>query len=70
MFSSCGDKDSAFIFTSGRLPDITGHYHAGPVQIGGGTNALTCLPKHEEARENKFLVTLLMTNQLCYDYDE
>jgi hypothetical protein len=27
-----------------------------------GTNGLTCLPKHEGVRDNKFLVTHLMTN--------
>jgi hypothetical protein len=30
-----------------------------------GTNGLTCLPKHGEARHNKFLVTHLMTDQCC-----
>jgi hypothetical protein len=29
-----------------------------PVRIGG----LICLPKHEGARDNKFLITLLMTD--------
>jgi hypothetical protein len=28
-----------------------------------GTNGLACLPKHGEARENKFLVTPPMTDQ-------
>jgi hypothetical protein len=30
-----------------------------------GTNGLTCLPKHEEARDNNFLVTPPMTDQRC-----
>jgi hypothetical protein len=50
--------------------DIT--HHANPVRIGrlttaytGGTNGLTCLPKHRGARDIKFLVTRLMTDQCC-----
>jgi hypothetical protein len=30
-----------------------------------GTNGLACLPKHGEARDNKFLVTHTMTDQRC-----
>jgi hypothetical protein len=30
-----------------------------------GTNGLTCLPKHGEAQDNKFLVTHPMTDQRC-----
>jgi hypothetical protein len=31
----------------------------------GGTNGLTCLPKHGGVRNNKFLVTHSMTQQRC-----
>jgi hypothetical protein len=30
-----------------------------------GTNGLTCLPKHEGAQDNKFLVTHPLTDQRC-----
>jgi hypothetical protein len=43
---------------------------AGPVRVlttanAAETNGLTCLPKHREARYNKFLVTHPMTDQRC-----
>jgi hypothetical protein len=48
-------------------------HHAGTVRIGlvlttanaAGTNDFTCIPKHGEARNYKFLVTHPTTEQCC-----
>jgi hypothetical protein len=53
MFSSCFDKDSAFIFTTGRLPDVSLKLEWMLMTVNAaGTNSLTCLPKHGGARDN------------------
>jgi hypothetical protein len=45
----------------------TGHNSAGWLTTANaaGTNGLTCLPKHEGAPDNKFLVTRPKTDQRC-----
>jgi hypothetical protein len=57
-FSSCCDKDSAIIFTTGRLTSSLLETGVGAtIANATGTNGLTCLPKHGGARDNKFLGT-------------
>jgi hypothetical protein len=48
LFSSCCDKDSAFIFTNGRLPDVNPPWNWWMLTTANtaGTNSLTFLPKH------------------------
>jgi hypothetical protein len=62
-FSSCCDKDSAIIFTTGRLTSTLLETGVQTTANAAGTNGLTCLPKHGGARDNKFLVTRPMTDQ-------
>jgi hypothetical protein len=61
-FSSCCDKDSAIIFTTGRLPDVNPSWKLEwvlTIANETGTNGLTCLPKHGGARDNKFWSPIL-----------
>jgi hypothetical protein len=65
-FSSCCDKDSTIIFTTGRLPDVNPPWNWSgcikplvPIANATGTNGLTCLPKHGEDRDNKFWSPIL-----------
>jgi hypothetical protein len=54
-----GDKDSAIVFTTGRLPDVnppwnwSGYKRQNVGANAAGTNGLTWLPKHG-VRDNKF----------------
>jgi hypothetical protein len=58
MYSSYCDKDSAIIFTTGRLPDVNPPWNwSGCLLSCWSRLSLTCLPKHGRARDNKFLVT-------------
>jgi hypothetical protein len=64
-FSSCCDKDSAFIFTyrppAWRQPSLKLEWIITTTN-GAGISSLTCFPKHGGARDNKFLVTHPMTD--------
>jgi hypothetical protein len=53
---SCCDKDSAIIFTTGRLPLKPSLKLEWVLTTANsvGTNGLTCLPKHGGALNNKF----------------
>jgi hypothetical protein len=54
------DKDSAIIFTTGRLQTSTLKTGVGTTTANAtGTNGLTCLPKHVGARDNKFWLPIL-----------
>jgi hypothetical protein len=59
----------AFLMNYPQGEQVIAH-HAGPVRIvttanTARTSSLTSLPKHGEARDNKFLVTDPMTDQRC-----
>jgi hypothetical protein len=47
-FSSWCDKDSAIVFTTGRLPEVNPpqNWSSYKRSNAAGTNGLTCLPKH------------------------
>jgi hypothetical protein len=60
MFSSCCDKDSAIIFTTGRLTSTLLETGVDATTANAArTNSLTCLPKHRGARDNKFWSPIL-----------
>jgi hypothetical protein len=52
-FSSCCDKDSAIIYTTGRLLDVLETGVELTIANATGTNGLTCLLKHGGARDNE-----------------
>jgi hypothetical protein len=53
MYSSCCDKDSAIIFTTGRLPDVKQEWVLTTANAIG-TNGLTCLSNHRELETINF----------------
>jgi hypothetical protein len=66
MFSLLGHRPSLWITHKENGPYPTTRAQCGLVGANtAGPNGFSCLPKHVGARNNKFLVTHLMTDQTC-----
>jgi hypothetical protein len=65
-FSLCCDKDSATIFTTGRLPDVNPPWRNEKLEWmlttadAAGTNSLTCRPKHGKQIKNIYFLIFIV----------
>jgi hypothetical protein len=65
MFKLLGHRPSLWITHKENVPGPSADWWMQTTANAAGTNGLTCLPKHEGIRDNKFLVTHPMTDQRC-----
>jgi hypothetical protein len=73
MFSSCCDKDSAIVLTTGHLTDVNPRNWSRYKSLQMQTNGLTCFPRHggrEVARDLLFPSFILLSGvgTTCFSY--